>query len=182
MQNEVIIVGTGGQGILFAGTILAEAAIRENKEATWYPSYGAEMRGGLAHCTVVISDEEIASPITKSPECVIALSTVGYDLYVPLVRSNGILFINTSIIKKEEKRNDVEIIKIPVTSLAEEVGDAKVANMVALGAYAAKVNAVSINSLILAIKEVVNDKSMIDLNIKAIEKGAYFITTHHEIN
>lgn len=174
MQTEVIMVGSGGQGILLMGSLLAQAAMKSGKHVTWFPSYGAEKRGGISHSTVVISEEEIASPIVASPQTIILMDNLGFDLYVPRVRTKGCIFVNTSLIKKEISRKDVEIIKIPANKLAEEIGNTKVTNIVALGAYIKKSGVLPLQSVIDTLKDVISKKnqSLLVINEEALKRGA----------
>jgi 2-oxoglutarate ferredoxin oxidoreductase subunit gamma len=133
MQTEVIISGFGGQGTLFAGQLLAYAALDEKKETTWIPSYGPEMRGGTANCTVIVADEEIGSPLVSRPRAVIAMNLPSLDKYEPLVREDGVLVVNQSIVNREVKRGDIRVVMIPANDIAEKLGDKRLTNMVLLG-------------------------------------------------
>ena len=134
MQTEIIIAGFGGQGVLFCGQLLAYAGMDEGKEITWIPSYGPEMRGGTANCTVVISDEEIGSPFVHNPQAVIAMNRPSLDKYEDLVKPGGFLVINTSMTDRKANRKDITVIEIAANEKAEELGDQRMANMVLLGA------------------------------------------------
>ncbi|PWH19666.1 MAG: 2-oxoacid:ferredoxin oxidoreductase subunit gamma, partial [Ardenticatenia bacterium] len=130
MQTSVIIAGFGGQGVLFAGLILAYAAMDKDLCVTWYPSYGPEMRGGTASATVVIGDEEIGSPVVLHPDVVIALNAPSFRRYEPLVKPNGILFYNSSLVSEAIERADIRYVAVPANAIAAEIGDARVANAV----------------------------------------------------
>jgi 2-oxoglutarate ferredoxin oxidoreductase subunit gamma len=134
MQKEIIIAGFGGQGVLFGGQVLTYAAMESGKEVTWIPSYGPEMRGGTANCTVVIADHEIGSPFVKNPPLAIALNLPAFDKYEPIVASGGTLIVNQSMVDREAKRDDINVIFAPCNEIAEELGDKKLMNMVAIGA------------------------------------------------
>ena len=134
MQTEVILSGFGGQGIMFAGQVLTYAAMDAGKDVTWIPSYGPEMRGGTANCTVVIADEEIGSPVVKNPDVALVMNLPSLDKYEPLVKEGGMLIINASMVDRQATRKDISVINIPCNTMAEEMGNSKLANMVAVGA------------------------------------------------
>ena len=134
MQKEIIIAGFGGQGVLFGGQVLAMAAMDAGKEVTWIPSYGPEMRGGTANCTVVIADEEIGSPLVEHPPLAIALNLPSFDKYEPLIRAHGTLVVNQSMVDRGSRRDDIQVIMVPCNQIAEELGNRKLLNMVAIGA------------------------------------------------
>ena len=134
MQKEIIIAGFGGQGVLFGGQVLAYAAMDSGKEVTWIPSYGPEMRGGTANCTIVIADDEIGSPLVKNPPLAIALNLPSFDKYEEILATGGTLIVNRSMVDREAKRDDINVIFVPCNEIAEEIGDKKLLNMVAVGA------------------------------------------------
>ncbi len=134
MQKEIIIAGFGGQGVLFGGQVLAYAAMDNDKDVTWIPSYGPEMRGGTANCTVVIADAEIGSPLVKNPPLAIALNLPSFDKYEELLAPGGTLIVNQSMVDRAAKREDIHVIMVPCNEIAEEIGDKKLMNMVAVGA------------------------------------------------
>lgn len=177
-RSELIIAGTGGQGILLAGTLLAHTAMLEGKYVTWIPSYGAERRGGASYCLIIISNKEIFSPIITHPDCLICLDKIGLEMYENSLRKNGVLFINTSLIKKKIDRTDIEIIEIPAGKLAEELGNIRTTNMISIGAYIEKTKVVSLDNAIKSLKYVVSKKhsELIELNALALKKGAEFIS------
>lgn len=137
MQKEIIIAGFGGQGVLFAGQVLAYAAMDSGKEVTWIPSYGPEMRGGTANCTVVIADEEIGSPLVQHPPFVIALNLPSFDKYEPLILPGGVLVVNQSMVDRGPQRSDIHTVMVPANEIAEEIGNKKLTNMVTVGALVA---------------------------------------------
>ncbi len=137
MQKEIIIAGFGGQGVLFAGQVLAYAAMDLGKEVTWIPSYGPEMRGGTANCTVVIADEEIGSPLVQHPPFAIALNLPSFDKYEHEMQTGGVLVVNQSMVDRGAKRADIQTIMIPANDIAEEIGNKKLTNMVTVGALVA---------------------------------------------
>mgnify|MGYP000100214472 CR=1 FL=1 len=137
MQKEIIIAGFGGQGVLFAGQVLAYAAMDLGKEVTWIPSYGPEMRGGTANCTVVIADEEIGSPLVQHPPFAIALNLPSFDKYEHEMQPGGVLVVNQSMVDRGAKRTDIQTVFVPANEIAEEIGNKKLTNMVAVGALVA---------------------------------------------
>src|SRR5512146_2567825 len=131
MQTEIIIAGFGGQGVLFGGQVLAYAAMDSGKEVTWIPSYGPEMRGGTANCTIIIADDEIGSPLVKNPPLAIALNLPSFDKYEETLATGGTLIVNQSMVDRGAKLNEIFV---PCNEIAEEIGDKKLLNMVAVGA------------------------------------------------
>ncbi len=138
METSIIISGFGGQGALFAGQLLAYAGMDSGQNVTWFPSYGPEMRGGTAHCTVIISDDVIGAPIVAQPEIVIVLNGPSFEKYEPLVADNGLLIVNSSIVTKESLRDDIECVYLPANEIAERAGSTKMINMATLGAMLAR--------------------------------------------
>jgi 2-oxoglutarate ferredoxin oxidoreductase subunit gamma len=172
MQNDVIMAGFGGQGILLIGKMLAYAGMREGKEVSWLPSYGPEMRGGTANCTVVISDRPVGSPVIQSPRAVVAMNLPSLDKFEPDVRTGGLLLINTSLIERKSTRTDVNIIEVPANQIANELGNRRGANMVALGAYLGATDAVSVDGIVEVIRETFAAKpGVVDININALHRG-----------
>ncbi len=172
MEEKVIIAGFGGQGVLSLGQFLAHAAIHDNKEVTWLPSYGPEMRGGTSNCSVVISDEQVASPIVASPDCIIVMNKPSLLKFEQKVRKGGTIIVNSSLIDIKVKRYDVNVYYVPANDLANQAGNVKTANMVVLGAY------ISIGKLfsIKTIEEVINTQfagkpKVIPFNIQALKLG-----------
>jgi 2-oxoglutarate ferredoxin oxidoreductase subunit gamma len=152
MQKEIIIAGFGGQGVLFAGQVLAYSAMDLGKEVTWIPSYGPEMRGGTANCTVVIADEEIGSPLAEFPPAAIVLNLPSYDKYEPMIQAGGVLVVNSSMVDRGAKRDDITSIFVPANEIAEEIGDRKLTNMVTVGALLACLPEISLQALESALK------------------------------
>jgi 2-oxoglutarate ferredoxin oxidoreductase subunit gamma len=144
----------------------------EGKNITYLPSYGPEVRGGTANCTIAISDEEVASPIASAPEFVVAMNQPSLDRFVNWVASGGILFINSSLVETEISRGDIEVVEVAASSIADELGSPKSANMVMLGALIKKSNLVSISTLIEGLEETLKNKGkLITLNKKALMAG-----------
>jgi len=172
MLVKTIFAGFGGQGVLSMGLNLAQAAMLEGKNVTYLPSYGAEVRGGTANCTVAISDEEIASPVASSPEFVVAMNQPSLVRFQNQIQSRGLLFINSSLVEAEISRGDVDIVSVPANSIAEELGSLKSANMVMLGAFTKKSKLVSISSLIEGLRNTLKNKQkLIAINKKALMAG-----------
>ncbi|MCK4546746.1 MAG: 2-oxoacid:acceptor oxidoreductase family protein [Candidatus Eisenbacteria sp.] len=165
------IAGFGGQGVLLLGYTLAEAGMLSGYHVTWIPSYGPEMRGGTANCQVGISEERIGSPIVSNPSVLIATNLPSMDRFEPEIREGGLLLYDRSLIDRKPNRTDIESIAIPATSVADELGNSRAANMVMLGAYIGKTGLLSRESVMEALDLVIKRKNLIDLNIKAIDKG-----------
>jgi 2-oxoglutarate ferredoxin oxidoreductase subunit gamma len=178
LYEEVTIAGFGGQGIILVGKLLAQAAMKAGKEVTFMPSYGAEVRGGASNCMVVISDQPIPSPVVSNPQCVIAMSKAALSKFEKTVKKGGTLIINSSQIDVQPKVDDsVEVVKIPIDEIAVGLGNAKVANMVALGAYLQKRGLFSPDEAAESLPDVLAERYhvIIPLNKKAIQKGAEFV-------
>ena len=134
-MEKIVIAGFGGQGVLSLGQFIAYAALYEDKAVTWLPSYGPEMRGGTAHCSVVVDDEEVASPIIAVPDTLIAMNTPSLLKFEDKVKSGGLIIVNSSLVDEKVKRTDVTAIYVPANELAHEAGNVRTANIVVLGAY-----------------------------------------------
>jgi 2-oxoglutarate ferredoxin oxidoreductase subunit gamma len=172
MLIKTIFAGFGGQGVMSMGLNLAQAAMVEGKHVTYLPSYGAEVRGGTANCTVAVSDEDIASPVASSPEFIVVMNKPSLFRFQNLLESGGVLFINSSLVDAETTRGDIEVIRVPANTIAEELGSPKAANMVMLGAFIKKSNLVSLETVIEELKNVLGKKkSLIEINTKALETG-----------
>jgi 2-oxoglutarate ferredoxin oxidoreductase subunit gamma len=174
MQTEIVIAGFGGQGVLFAGQLLTYAAMDEGMEVTWIPSYGPEMRGGTANCTVIIADEEIGSPLVRNPQGVIAMNLPSLDKYEPLVKPEGVLVINASLINRAVERPDLEIVLVPSIEIAEELGNKRLINMVMLGALLNRLPVIPMQAVEKALADHLPERHqhLLELNIKALEEGA----------
>ncbi len=172
MQSEVMFAGFGGQGILLSGKILAHAAMEEGFEVAWIPSYGPEMRGGTAYCTVVISKRPIGSPIIKNPQHLVAMNRPSLEKFAPIVRPNGVILINTSLIPIDSGRSDIDELKVPAVEIATRLGNAKAANIVALSAFVARAKLIGIDTLKHCVKtEFAKKPNVIELNLKAMDEG-----------
>ena len=177
METSIIIGGFGGQGILFFGKTLTYAGMLEGKEVTWFPSYGAEMRGGTANCTVIISDELIGSPVVTNPDALIVMSDASLNKFQAKVKRNGILLYDSSLISIKEFRTDIEAIGIPATIIANKIGGTKSANMVLTGAFIAKTGLLNKVSLMQAVESSLpeNKKNIIEMNKKAVLEGIKYV-------
>jgi 2-oxoglutarate ferredoxin oxidoreductase subunit gamma len=178
MRHDLFIAGFGGQGVLLAGTLLSYAAIIEGKNVSYLPSYGPEKRGGAAMCTVVMTDDDVGSPVVGNPSVGILLNQLSLDKYGPRIKPGGICIANSSLADTSRfDRHDIEVVSIPMNDIALNLGDARLSNMVALGAYAAKTGAVEKSSLEKALADALPERNhkFIPINIQAIEAGADII-------
>jgi len=167
-----MFAGFGGQGILLSAKILAQTAMDGGYEVSWVPSYGPEMRGGTAYCTVVISDRPIGSPIIRNPRNLVAMNLPSLEKFAPVVKPDGVILINQSLIPVVSGRDDVVEVVVPVTEIARELGDIRAANIVALGAFVAKSGILDFDLLKAAVeKEFQKKAKFIPLNLKALEAG-----------
>ena len=173
MTKEIIISGFGGQGIGSSGIILAYAGLIENKCVTFFPSYGAEMRGGTANCSVVVSGEPVASPIVANPDIVVIMNEPSLTRFEPTIKPGGMLFYNKTLIKSQPQRKDIAVVPIEANVIAEELGQARIANMVMLGAMIKKTELLSLETLKKAQRKrfVKANDEQLALNDKALEKG-----------
>ena len=172
MQNEVQFAGFGGQGIMLMGQIMAQTAMQQGHEVVWIPSYGPEMRGGTAYCTVVISDRPIGSPIIRNPKHLVAMNRPSLEKFAPSVKSGGTIFINSSIISIDAGRDDVDVIKVPIIEIAKELGNIRTANIIALAAFVSRSQVVDFELLRESVKaKFANNEKLIPLNMKALEEG-----------
>ena len=167
--KKMFFAGSGGQGVLLMGQMVASAAMLEDKSTTFFPSYGPEMRGGTANCTVVISDKSVSCPLIFESDCVVAMNLPSMLKFEPTLKPGGIMLLNKSIIRQEPKRSDITIVNVPANDLATELGNTLVANMVMLGAFARMTDIVSSETLEDVIRKTFSAKKaeLVDLNIKA---------------
>ena len=174
MLEQNLFAGFGGQGVLLMGQLLAYAGMLEDKYVSWLPAYGPEMRGGTANCSVNISDEPIGSPVVSKATAVVAMNRPSLDKFESVVQTGGVLFINSSIIDRESARDDIQVYYVPCNDIAEELGNARVANMVMLGAYIAKTKCVDIENIIEALRYKLGEKKehLIPVNREALLRGA----------
>lgn len=173
MLLEAIFAGFGGQGVMLMGQLLAYAGMEEGKQVSWFPSYGPEMRGGTANCSVVISDQSIGSPVIAEPEVVVALNRPSLEKFEAMVKPGGLLFYNSSLIDIKPKRTDIKAIAIPASDLAKELGNDKVANMVVIGAIIKTTQVVSLETVMAVIAKKFTGKKqdLLAVNRAALEKG-----------
>jgi 2-oxoglutarate ferredoxin oxidoreductase subunit gamma len=171
--EEVIFAGFGGQGVTLIGTLLVHAGVKEGKNVVGMPSYGAEMRGGTANYSVIISDEEIISPLIINPTACIVMNQPSLHKFEKRLRRGGILVVNSSMAKRDGGRRDIDVFEIPATRLAHELGDTRCANMVMLGFYASKTKIVGFSSLIKSLRGVVPKRHhhLLRMNEKALRLG-----------
>jgi len=173
VERSTIFSGFGGQGLLFAGTVLARAAMAEGREVLWIPSYGPEMRGGTAFCTVIVGDEPIGSPIVDPADAAVVLNPPSLARFEGLVTARGLLVVNTSLIEAEVRRTDLEVVTIPCTDLAKEAGDDRLVSVVALGALIARRPIVALGSLRDALASIVSAKrpEILAADLAALDAG-----------
>ena len=169
-----IFAGFGGQGVLLIGQLIAYAGMYEGRNVSWLPSYGPEMRGGTANCSVVVSDDPIASPVLSMADCVIAMNTPSLEKFEANVNPGGKRFINSSIIEKKATRTDIDVYYVPCNEIADQLGNPKVLNMAMLGAFLEATNVVKVDSVLDALLYKLGEKKakLIPLNRQAIEMGA----------
>ena len=175
MRHDVFIAGYGGQGVLLAGNLLSYAAIHEGCNVSFFPAYGVEKRGGAAMCTVIIADGDTGSPVVGHPSVAIMLNQLSFDKYAGKVKPGGFCIDNSSLVEAEEDAlPGVNLIRIPMNQIAVELGDARMVNMVACGAYAAVSGALTQQSLHEALKKTLPERNhkFIPANISALETGA----------
>jgi 2-oxoglutarate ferredoxin oxidoreductase subunit gamma len=176
MQAEIIFAGFGGQGVLFAGQILTFAGMDAGKEVTWMPSYGPEMRGGTANCTVIVADEEIGSPQVRNPKAAVVMNLPSFDKYEPRVSAGGVLIVNASLVNRQIQRTDVDGLLIPANEIAEIIGNKRLTNMVMLGALLQKLPVLTLDALEQALDVHLPERHrrMLPSNITALRQGAAF--------
>lgn len=173
MMLNVIMAGFGGQGVMLMGQLLTYAGMVDNKQVSWMPAYGPEMRGGTANCTVIVSDAPVGSPVVSEPMAVIAMNLPSLDKFEPIVKPGGVIIYNSSLIHRAPTRTDVRVIAVPGNEIATELGNDRVANMVLLGALLAATEAVSISAVETALKKALpaHRQDLLPLNLQAIARG-----------
>ncbi len=175
MEERLIIAGFGGQGVMAIGQLLTYAGMGENKKVSWLPSYGPEMRGGTANCSVIISTDPVGSPVVIDSTSAIVMTRPAFAKFEPLVRKGGNLLVNSSLIDAKSDRQDINVFYIPANDIANSLGNPKIANMVMLGAYLEASKVVSVDTVLGdAFKEVFgsNKAHFLPINKEAMEKGA----------
>jgi 2-oxoglutarate ferredoxin oxidoreductase subunit gamma len=174
MEKSVVFAGFGGQGILLAGKVLARAGMNEGFEVTWLPSYGPEMRGGTANCTVIVADRPIGSPVVDSPDALVAMNFPSLDKFEPRVVEGGTIVVNSSLVKRKVRRSDVTAIPVPTNEIAAELGNPRVVNMVALGALVRALGIVPLEAIETAMAEELRGRSrgkLVAVNREALRRG-----------
>ena len=173
MTTQILIAGFGGQGILFAGKFLAYKGMMEDKQISWLPSYGPEMRGGTANCSVVISTEPVGSPIVSHPDVLVAMNLPSLDKYESAVTSGGVLFYDSTLIGRAPVRKDVTVFAVPATRIAKDLGTPTLANMVMTGKIMKECPGIGRDYIEEALKKVVSARhaDLYEANLKAIRAG-----------
>ncbi len=173
MEQQFLIAGFGGQGVLLIGTLIAKAAMEGGREVSWMPSYGPEMRGGEANCAVVVSDEPIGSPLVNEPPILVAMNKPSLVKFMPQMCEGGLLLYNSSLIEGVEPRGDVRAIPIPCNEIADRLGSGRVANMVMLGAVQAATGVVEDEHLAATLRDFLGEEKahLLELNQRAIAEG-----------
>lgn len=177
MMHQFLLAGFGGQGVMLMGKILAYAGMKENKQVMYIPSYGSEMRGGTANCSVILSEEEIDAPVVSRPTGLVAMNTPSLDKFESCVSENGLIILNSSLIVREPVREDINIIKVPASDIVKELGNERIVNMVLLGALISVTNCLKVESVMESLKEILppHRHDLLPLNQKAIEKAMNYI-------
>lgn len=178
MLEKVLFAGFGGQGMLLAGEFLAEAGMEEGKHVSWLPSYGPEMRGGTANCSVCVSDHPIASPVITSADCVIAMNRPSLEKFESIVVPGGLIIVNSSLIDIPSTRTDCDVVYIPASEIAERIENPKGANVVILGALLGKKPMVRQETMAEAIRHILGERKARFLpgNLRALAAGMEFVT------
>lgn len=174
MQTEIVVSGFGGQGALFAGQLLAYAALDAGLHTTWFPSYGPEMRGGTAHCTTIVSDAPIGSPVVRNPSAAIVLNLPSLERYEPLVKPGGLLVLDSSIVDRSPQRGDLETLLVPGDEIAQAIGSNRVTNLVLLGALLARLPVLELDGVKETLARVIPERrrGLLALNLRALDRGA----------
>ena len=172
MTERIIIAGAGGQGIMLLGKILATSLMEENKFVTWLPSYGAEVRGGTAHCSVIVSDEEIGSPHIKEADALIVMNNPSLIKFIGRLKNKGLLIVNSSLVENITDKK-LTVLSFPFTDIASDLGNIRIANMVALGVYAQAAKTVSVNTILQVIEKIApaDKKNLVKINQDALKEG-----------
>jgi len=177
MQEEIVVSGFGGQGALFAGQLLTYTGMDEGLHVTWIPSYGPEMRGGTAHCIVILSDDDIGSPIIREPTACIVMNPPSMEKYEPLVKPGGLLVANSTLIRSRSERDDITAVYVPANDLAAELGNVKMANVVLLGAMLGTREILPLESVKRTLDEHIPQRRrhIIKPNKRALDRGVAFV-------
>lgn len=177
MEYQIVIAGFGGQGLLFSGKVLAYAALMEQRELSWLPSYGPEMRGGTANCNVIISDSPVGSPIVQNPNVLMVMNTPSLDKYEKTVVPGGKIFVDSSLVSRKVERTDVEVRYIPATKMAGDMGIPTLANMILLGAIVKSTGCVGDEAVLAGLRKIVSAKhaDLLEANLQAIQAGKDYL-------
>jgi 2-oxoglutarate ferredoxin oxidoreductase subunit gamma len=177
MLIKTIFSGFGGQGVLSMGNTLANAAMLQGKYVTYLPSYGAEVRGGTANCTVAIGDEEIASPVASEPDFVVSMNQPSFLKFQSTLQTGGLILVNSTLVNVAAARGDIEVIEVPTNELAEKLGSIRAANMVMLGAFIKVSNLVSLQLMLKNLPEILGEgkAKLVKINKEALEAGYNYI-------
>ena len=176
MIIKTVFSGFGGQGVLMMGYVLAVSAMKDGMNVTYLPTYGAEVRGGTANCTVAVSDEEIFSPVASKVDYAVIMNKPSLIKYEGMVKPGGVIFLNSNLIDTLPSRNDVDVVKVPANDIAKELGSDRTINMIMLGALVGKTGITTQDSIMRGLTEIVKSKnaSLMDLNRKAMDKGVEY--------
>lgn len=177
MERRIIIAGSGGQGILFLGKLMACAAMLAQKEVTWFPSYGAEMRGGTANCTVIIADGMIGSPVIRNPDTLLVMNEASYKRFHERLLTDGLLIYDASLVTLGNYRNDIRTVRVPASEIAASLHATKSANMVMMGAFVAATRCMNVDAVVTALAETTpsRKKDLLSINKKLIMEGYTFV-------
>jgi len=172
MMDKIVIAGFGGQGVMFLGKVLAYTGMDSDLDLCWIPSYGPEMRGGTANCSVILSDEEIHSPVIDQADAAIVMNMPAYEKFAPRVKPGGVLIVNSSLADVQSPREDITVVKVPATDLANDLGSPKIGNMICLGALLPHLTLVQSENIEQVIKKLTGKRpELFDVNMTAIRKG-----------
>ena len=176
MTHSYLIAGFGGQGLLFAGKFLAYKGLLENKEVSWLPSYGPEMRGGTANCSVIISDDPVGSPIVSEPNCLVAMNLPSLRRYENSVVPGGMILVDSTLINEKVERDDVSVFYVPATKMAKDEGFSTLANMILCGKLIKESADLKFENTDEALKKVIPPRkaNLLDINLKALKVGYEF--------
>jgi 2-oxoglutarate ferredoxin oxidoreductase subunit gamma len=178
MLIKTAFAGSGGQGVLMMGYILSLSVMRDGKHVTYLPSYGAEVRGGTANCTVSVSDEEIASPVASSPDYAVVLNRPSMIKYQGMIRKGGLMVINSSLVDSDPSRDDIEVMKVPANEIALELKNERTVNMIMLGAFVAKTGITTRESIMDSLFHILKGKKagLLELNRRGMVRGAEYVS------
>ena len=173
MDHQIIFAGFGGQGVMLIGTLLTYAGMEQGKAVSWLPSYGPEMRGGTANCSVCVSDTAVASPVIAEPTAIIAMNLPSYEKFADSLLSGGCLIVNSDLADVKNSRQDIDLFAVPANTEAKNLGSDRVANMICLGALLGARDIVPLDAVINALPKVIQEKyhHLLELNTKALERG-----------